>query len=186
MMTLKAPLLIASLVALTGCIPTIKKQWDVQPVQGSVIDAHTGHPIAGATVISRNNPSLIATTNSDGRFIIEEQTHVGFHLLMAASAMAHQVWQVSHPDYEYGIARTSTLLPPLSRELRTPQIPLFQQLPASPEGCPDFGYLMQLGEWKRRHDQRNQDMRFVETEDCHNPEAREAIYELWFPEPKKK
>ncbi len=179
MMKLKTALLIASLQPLVGCIPTIKKQWDVQPVQGSVIDAKTGQPVAGAIVISRNNPSLIATSDSEGRFVIEEQTHVGVHLLMAASAMKHQVWQVSHPDYENGIGQTSSFIPPLSRELGTPVIPLFQALPDSPEGCPDFGYLMRLGEWKRHHDQ---DMRFVETEDCVNAEAQEALYELWFAE----
>lgn len=179
MMTLKTPLLIVSLLLLAGCIPTIKKQWDVQPVEGTVVDAETGEPVAGATIISRNNPSLIATSDSQGRFVIEEQTHVGFHMLMAASALDHQVWQVSHPHYENGIAETTTFIPPLSRELRTPLIPLFQTLPASPESCPDFGYLLKFGQWQAAN---GKDTGFFEPDPCQDAAALDTLYNVWFPD----
>lgn len=82
-------LLFSSLMT-SGCLPTIKRQWDVQPVDGTLVDGVTGTPVAGAVITNADDPDLSATTDKDGYFAIEEQSHVGLHLIMAASAMRTQ------------------------------------------------------------------------------------------------
>ena len=179
MMTLKTPLLIASLLLLAGCIPTIKKQWDVQPVEGTVVDAETGQPIHGAIITNPDNPTLTTRTDDNGQFGIEEQTHIGFHMMMAASSMDTQTWRISHPGYPDAVAQTRTLIPPLSRERQTLTIPLFRQLPVSPENCPDFGYLIKLGQWQADN---QMEMHFVEPASCQDPQALDTLYQVWFPD----
>lgn len=179
MTNLKIALLSASLLLLAGCIPTIKKQWDVQPVEGTVVDAETGQPIDAATIINLDDPTLTTRTDDNGQFSIEEQTHIGFHMMMAASSMDTQTWRISHPDYPDAVAQTRTMIPPISRELHTLTIPLFKALPDSPDNCPDYGYLLKLGQWQA---DKQMEMHFVEPASCHDPEALDALYEAWFPE----
>ena len=155
--------LIILFVALAGCLPTIQKQWDVQPVEGTVVNGKTGAPIAGATISNLDMPTLLATSDGQGRFRIEEQTHTGFHMLMAGSALITQTWQIRHPDYPDAVAWTQTMIPALSRQQRTLTVPLFSELPPSPDNCPDFGYLLRLGQWQTAH---NRDMRFGEWDKC--------------------
>ncbi len=179
MMNLKTIPLFASLLVLTGCIPSIQKKWDVQPVEGTVVDAETGQPVQDVTITNQDDPTLTTRTNDNGQFGIEEQTHIGFHMLMVGSAMDTQTWRISHPDYPDAVAQTQSLIPPLSRELQTLTIPLFRQLPASPQICPDFGYLLKLGQWRA---DKQIEMRFVEPASCEDPEALDTLYEVWFPE----
>lgn len=179
MMNLKLPVLITSLLVLSGCLPTIKKQWDVQPVEGIVKDGDTQQPVAGATITNRENPELTATSDAQGRFVIEEQTHVGFHLLMAASALDRQVWLVTHPDYADAIAETTSFIPPLSRTLSQPEVPLYPRdsLDAAPENCAFFGYLKRQGQQLAKTHTRPPAFLI---EECADAAARDQLYELWY------
>ena len=168
-------LLIASLL-LSACIPTIQRQWDVQPVEGIIRNGDTGQPVSGATITNRDNPNLTAVSDGNGRFEIEEQTHVGFHLLMAASALDRQIWVVSHPEYAAAIIETRSLIPPLSRSLSEPDIALYRDLGASPETCPWFGYLKRQAQRQRL---RTDAPDFL-IEECQDDDAREALYKLWY------
>ncbi len=178
MMTRVLPLLAISLL-LSACIPTIQRQWDQQPVDGTLIDGETGHPISGATILNREQPSITATTNEDGYFSIEEKSHIGFHMLMPGSAMNYQTWQISHPDFADGVAQTRTFFPALEREPNTLSVILFRQVPDSPEDCPDFGYLYRLAKWNQAH---NIDADRMIPDSCENSTSTDALYEIWYPE----
>lgn len=171
-------LLFSSLMT-SGCLPTIKRQWDVQPVDGTLVDGVTGTPVAGAVITNADNPGLSATTDKDGYFAIEGQSHVGLHLIMAASAMRTQTWQIRHPDYAYAEIGTRTLIPPLSRQPSHLQLPLFTEQPSSPPDCPAYGYLMALAQWQ---DDNGIDEPWIETDRCHDEEAMQSLIDTWHPE----
>ncbi len=163
----------------TGCIPTIQTQWDVQPVVGTVVDGDTGEPVSDAVIANPARTSLSTISDSQGRFAVEEQTHTGFHMAMPASAMATETWRITHPDYADAVAQTRTLIPPLSRQLSTLTIPLFRDLPDSPQTCPDFGYLLKLGQWQAGH---KMDLRYFQPQNCRDEASLNALEAVWFPQ----
>ena len=78
------PLIIVSLMLLlAGCIPTIQRMWDAQPVTGTVVDGNTGEPISGATIRSITLPEdpeqtpRTAISNAKGEFTLPGESHIG-------------------------------------------------------------------------------------------------------------
>ena len=174
-------LIVISLAA-SGCIPTIQRQWDVQPVSGTIIDGTTGKPVPGATIRHREQPRLTARSDAQGHFHIDEQSQLGFHLLMPGSAMTTNTWDITHPDYPNGVAQTRTHFPPLDRQLSELKIPLFATLPSSPDTCPYFGYLMQWHHWHQATDKAGSKRlrQPMPLDDCNNDAARNELHKVWF------
>lgn len=165
--------MLLTLPLLAGCLPTIQRQWDVQPVTGQVVDGQTGEAVALALVTNLANPAIHATTNRQGEFYIAGQSHLGFHMAMPASSMERQQWRIVHSDYGDAIAETRTLFPPLSRQLKKPVIPLFPLRVASPASCPDYHYLQQLVQWQTIRGTPQQEL---PTSTCHDPDLVKALY----------
>jgi len=142
---------------LTGCIPTVQRLWDAQPVSGTVIDGDTGAPISGATISliaspDAPEPPRTATSNAHGEFTLPGSSHIGFHMAMPASYLASDKWTISHPDYPDAVAETRTIAPPTGEQHREITVPLFSHLETTPvEDCPYFHYQQQLTQWIQQH-----------------------------------
>ncbi|MFO7529356.1 MAG: hypothetical protein R6W86_11195 [Marinobacter sp.] len=131
-----------------GCVPTVTRIWDVQPVTGFVFDSETGEPVEGAHISNLHNPDLSAITSDRGEFVIKPVSHVTLHIVLPASYLDSQVWQIRHEDFGIAVAVTRTLAPALIEQRQSPSVPLFRELKAGPESCPFGPYLLRLYAWK--------------------------------------
>ncbi|EUC71677.1 TonB-dependent receptor [Alcanivorax sp. 97CO-5] len=179
------PLIIVSLMLLlAGCIPTIQRMWDAQPVTGTVVDGNTGEPISGATIRSITLPEdpeqtpRTAISNAKGEFTLPGESHIGFHMAMPASYMASTHWKISHPDYPDAVAETRTIAPPTGEQPRNITVPLFAEINASKvQDCPYFHYQQQLAQWLNHLDE---EARYPFQDSmltfCHDSERIEQIF----------
>ena len=66
-------------VVLSGCV--IAHDWIARGASGTVVDAASGKPLAGVTVLRvigsrENKPMLVATTDAAGQFSVAALTHL--------------------------------------------------------------------------------------------------------------
>lgn len=160
---------------LAGCFPVVTRKWDVQPVHGHVFDAESGQPVAGARVVNANRPELSAISAEDGTFMIEGESALRLHLLMAGTFADRQIWHVHHDDYAAGVTVTHTLAPALDAQPTSPSIPMFRELDNSPAGCRFGPYLLRLYELMQAVD-RPPDPYFIP---CDDPAFREILSQAY-------
>jgi len=67
-------LAILGTVALSGCV--IAHDWIARGASGTVVDAASGKPLAGVSVVGsrENKPTLVATTDAAGQFSVPALT----------------------------------------------------------------------------------------------------------------
>lgn len=168
---------------LAGCIPTVQRLWDAQPVSGTVIDGDTGAPVSGATISliispAASDPPRTATSNAHGEFSLPGSSHIGFHMAMPASHLASNKWTISHPAYPDAVAETRTIAPPTGEQPRKMTVPLFADIQATPvQDCPYFHYQQQLRQWIQQHFNEQAQRPFQDSllTLCHDPERIEKI-----------
>ena len=100
-------LLIAGLV-FSGCVPAPSVDERSPAVSGRVVDAATGRPIKGATVMLHEHPSYKARTDSDGAYRIRARHNV--HLFLTLGICGGEIpegqyykadqLEIIHPLYE--------------------------------------------------------------------------------------
>ena len=169
---------------LIGCIPTVQRLWDAQPVSGTIIDGDTGAPVNGATISLITAPeeaqanARTATSNAQGEFTLPGASHIGFHMAMPASYMASEKWVINHPNYPDAVAETVTIAPPTGEQPREITAPLFANLNTTPvEDCPYFHYQQRLAQWAQQHFSEEAQRPFQDAllTLCHDPERIEEI-----------
>ena len=162
-----------------ACVPMVTRQWQVQPVSGRVFDAATGAPVTGARIVSHEEPPISTVTDDAGRFRVEAQSSVGFHMAMPASYIAYRLWRVEHEDYGVAVGATGTLAPPLEEQPTRVDIPLFAGIEPGPADCPYGPYLLRLADWvdSRPPEARDQHNLWVLAHytRCANPEYQKAL-----------
>ncbi|WP_442488792.1 carboxypeptidase-like regulatory domain-containing protein [Halomonas litopenaei] len=117
-----AVLALMSLVA--GCVPVISERWARQPLQGQVIDARTGGPLAGARVSAEAFAEAKGVTDSNGRFDIPGHSYIGGQLLMAASMQRPQCWKVERDGYRTLWIEVMEMVPDTRRQPVTVNLPM--------------------------------------------------------------
>lgn len=169
---------------LIGCIPTVQRLWDAQPVSGTIIDGDTGTPVNGATISLITSPegaqesARTATSNAQGEFTLPGDSHIGFHMAMPASYMTSAKWKIHHPDYADAVAETRTIAPPTGEQPREITVPLFADIEATPvQHCPYFHYQQQLRQWIQQRFNEEAQRPFQDSllTLCHDPEHIEKI-----------
>ena len=113
----KIALLIAVL-ALSGCVPAPSVDERSPAVSGHVVDAVTGHPIKGATVMLQEHPSYKAHTDSAGAYRIRARHNVRLFVTLGICGgeipegdyyNADQL-EIVHPLYERRQIKTDQFL----------------------------------------------------------------------------
>lgn len=89
---IRLALLTALLVIASGCVvlPVPNYRIEGHGVASRIIEAESGRPIAGATVVDANDERRSVTTNEDGRFILDP--HVRWHFGYLWGVISYPIW----------------------------------------------------------------------------------------------
>ena len=113
-----ALIMAASALVFSGCVPAPAVDERSPAVSGRVVDAVTGHPIKGATVMLHAHPSYKAHTDSDGAYRIRARHNVRLFLTLGICGgeipegdyyNADQL-EIVHPLYERRQIKTDEFL----------------------------------------------------------------------------
>lgn len=108
----------SALLLLSGCVPAPSVDERSPAVSGRVVDAVSGHPIKGATVMLYAHPSYKTHTDSDGAYRIRARHNVRLFLTLGICGgeipegnyyNADQL-QITHPLYERRQIKTDQFL----------------------------------------------------------------------------
>lgn len=123
-MTVQATAVLATLWLVAGCVPVFGERWTRQPLQGQVVDAHTGAPLSGVLVSAAAFTDARGVTDSDGHFDIPGHADVGGQMLMPASMLRPQCWKVERDGYQTLWIEVMEMLPDTRRQPITVNLPL--------------------------------------------------------------
>src|SRR5260370_11700439 len=92
--------------ALSGCVIVPNVGRSSSAMQGRVVDAQTGQPVAGATVALHRHPRTMAFTDDSGEFHFDATHRFNLLILTCPPASIPNDWHygnvvdISHPLYE--------------------------------------------------------------------------------------
>lgn len=127
-------LLLVLMSLVSGCVPVISERWARQPLQGQVIDARTGAPLAGARASAEAFAEAADVTDSNGRFAIPGNSYIGGQLLMAASGLRPQCWKIERDGYRTLWIEVMEMVPDTLRQPITVNLPMLAFDAEAPAG----------------------------------------------------